>query len=107
MYVRTQIQNPVLSLTTSVTLRDRPQKAKKAGANAETGSIHSAADTVRTDGTEEAVGEDEDMAGMEEIDLLGGLGECSPSYLLLLIYEPANNVRGGTFTFVTTRLEHP
>lgn len=81
VYVRTQIQNPVLSLTASVTLRDQPIKAKKAGANVETSSIYSAADTVRTDGTEEVEAmeeeeEEEDLAGMEEIDLLGGLGEC-------------------------------
>jgi len=78
-YVRTQIQNPVLGLTASVTLRDAPIKSKKAGHNAETSSIYSAADTVRTDGTEEVDGaleedEEDDLAGMQEIDLLGGLG---------------------------------
>ena len=70
-------------MTASVTLRDAPVKSKKAGHNAETSSIYSAADTVRTDGTEEADGvldedEDEDLAGMEEIDLLGGLGASRP-----------------------------
>lgn len=83
VYVRTQIQSPVLSLTASVTLRDAPQKTKKAGANVETSSVYSAADTIRTDGTEDVGGiadddEGEELAEMEEIDLLGGLGKSIP-----------------------------
>lgn len=82
VYVRTQIQNPVLSLTASMTLRDAPQKTKKAGANFETSSVYSAADTVRTDGTEDvevtADDDEEELAEMEEIDLLGGLGKSIP-----------------------------
>ncbi|KAK1923737.1 TRAPP trafficking subunit Trs65-domain-containing protein [Papiliotrema laurentii] len=76
VYVRTQIQNPVLSLTASVTLRDAP--ARKKAVNAETGSIFSNAESTRTDGTEDVEVEDdeeEDVAVMEEIDLLGGLGD--------------------------------
>ena len=79
VYVRTQIQNPVLSLTASVTLRDAP--ARKKAVNAETGSIFSNAESTRTDGTEDIEVEDdeeEDVAVMEEIDLLGGLGTSSP-----------------------------
>jgi hypothetical protein len=87
VYVRTQIQNPVLSLTASVTLRDAPIKSRKAGANVETSSIYSVADTVRTDGTEEVDAvdeEEEDLACMEEIDLLGGLGESAGCFVLFL-----------------------
>lgn len=75
VYIRTQIQNPVLSLTASVTLRDAP--IKKKNANAETSSIMSSSSTIRTDGTDEVdeTLDEDDLASMQEIDLLGGLGE--------------------------------
>ena len=65
-YVRTQIQDPLLSVTLSVTLREAPSR--------------SASDHEEGNGDEHVASEDnDDLAGMEEIDLLGGLanGELS------------------------------
>jgi len=77
-YVRTTVQNPLLSLTASVTLRERVGHEKthrRGGPSIDTGSIRSGTETVRTDGTNEVGGEaqEDDIAEMEEIDLLGGL----------------------------------
>nr|XP_019043313.1 hypothetical protein I302_07888 [Kwoniella bestiolae CBS 10118]OCF22243.1 hypothetical protein I302_07888 [Kwoniella bestiolae CBS 10118] len=72
-YVRTQIQNPLLALTASVTLRDQTHtKTHRRNAQSiDTSSIRSGT-TIRTDVTDEDEDGDE-YAGMEEIDLLGGL----------------------------------
>ncbi|WWC93022.1 uncharacterized protein L201_007986 [Kwoniella dendrophila CBS 6074] len=76
-YVRTQIQNPLLALTASVTLRDQTHtKTHRRNAQSiDTTSIRSGT-TIRTDGTEyenNDENDDDDYAGMEQIDLLGGL----------------------------------
>ncbi|OCF61781.1 hypothetical protein L486_01442 [Kwoniella mangroviensis CBS 10435] len=77
-YVRTQIQNPLLALTASVTLRDQTHSIKTHRRNAQsidTSSIRSGT-TVRTEGTDYEGYEDDDgdeYAVMEQIDLLGGL----------------------------------
>lgn len=76
-YPRTPVQNPLLSLTASVTLREHPDIStahRKGAPSIDTVSIRSEA-TIRTDGNDNEVGEeeDDDMADMEEIDLLGGL----------------------------------
>ncbi|WVQ96173.1 hypothetical protein IAU59_003276 [Kwoniella sp. CBS 9459] len=76
-YVRTQIQNPLLALTASVTLREpgQPKTHRKGAPSLDTMSIRSGT-TIRTDGTEYEGYDDTDgdeMAGMEEIDLLAGL----------------------------------
>ncbi|WVF68636.1 hypothetical protein IAT40_003406 [Kwoniella sp. CBS 6097] len=76
-YVRTQIQNPLLALTASVTLREagQPKAHRKGAPSLDTLSIRSGT-TIRTDGTDYEAYDDADsdeLAGMEEIDLLGGL----------------------------------
>lgn len=79
------MQNPLLSLTASVTLREQPVYEKthrKAGPSVDGASIRSGTETVGTDGTAtegDYAEEDDDVAGMEEIDLLGGLagGKCA------------------------------
>ncbi|KAK4685995.1 hypothetical protein P7C73_g4143, partial [Tremellales sp. Uapishka_1] len=74
-YVRTQIPNPILSLTSSVTLRDQQhtRSHRKNLHSVDTASIRSGTtiQTLETDG----YGSDDDftLAGMKEIDLLGGL----------------------------------
>ncbi|OXB36993.1 hypothetical protein LQV05_005050 [Cryptococcus neoformans] len=78
VYVRTNVENPVLSLTASVTLRDQNSQGKthRKGLSLDAVSIRSGTETIRTDGTEyEDYGSEdsEAWAGMEEIDLLGGL----------------------------------
>nr|XP_019009139.1 uncharacterized protein I206_05784 [Kwoniella pini CBS 10737]OCF47920.1 hypothetical protein I206_05784 [Kwoniella pini CBS 10737] len=78
-YVRTQIQNPLLALTASITLRDQSHtKTHRRNAHSvDTSSIRSGTTTIRTDGTEYEAYEDGDdgneYAELEEIDLLGGL----------------------------------
>lgn len=72
MYVRTAIANPVLALTASATLRDNRLRRQGSIAN-DTASIHST-ETMQTDDPEvEEADEEDDMAKLEEIDLLGGL----------------------------------
>ncbi|OCF46101.1 hypothetical protein I317_00191 [Kwoniella heveanensis CBS 569] len=76
-YVRTQIQDPLLALTASVTLREagQPKTHRKGAPSLDTMSIKSGT-TIRTEGTEFDDYGDADgdaMAGMQEIDLLGGL----------------------------------
>lgn len=114
VYIRTQIVNPVLSLTASVTLRDAPVKKKHA--NAETSSIFSNASTVRTEGTdgeEEGFIDEDDLAGMQEIDLLGGLGGQDIWVWMALtnrrrkdaFFEAGHECSRGSFTaFSTCRL---
>ncbi|WRT69491.1 uncharacterized protein IL334_006477 [Kwoniella shivajii] len=75
-YVRTQIQNPLLALTASATLRDTSHtKTHRRNAQSIDAMSIRSGNTIRTDGTElEYEEEDNDeFAGMEDIDLLGGL----------------------------------
>ncbi|KAL1413197.1 hypothetical protein Q8F55_000948 [Vanrija albida] len=74
VYVRTQIANPVVALTASATLREGG--ARKRSIAPDTASIVSTT-TMQTD---IEVDEDEAdiLAGMQEIDLLGGLGGPEP-----------------------------
>ncbi|TYJ54675.1 hypothetical protein B9479_004613 [Cryptococcus floricola] len=76
-YVRTPVENPVLALTASVTLREHSSQARahhRKGLSLDAISIRSGTETIRTDGTDEyGSDEDDDIARMEEIDLLGGL----------------------------------
>lgn len=71
VYVRTNVENPVLSLTASVTLRDQNSlsKAHRKGFSLDAISIHSGG----TEYEDYESDNSEDWAGMEEIDLLGGL----------------------------------
>ncbi|WWD20118.1 hypothetical protein CI109_104593 [Kwoniella shandongensis] len=79
-YVRTPVQNPLLALTASVTLRDQTtthtKTHRKGALSLDAMSIRSGTETIRTDGTDRDdldFEDGEDIAGMEEIDLLGGL----------------------------------
>ncbi|WVR08242.1 hypothetical protein IAU60_005289 [Kwoniella sp. DSM 27419] len=74
-YVRTQIQNPLLALTASVTLREAGQPRHRRGAESIDNMSIRSGTTIRTDGTgyDDEPEEDETFAGMQEIDLLGGL----------------------------------
>ncbi|WWC65652.1 uncharacterized protein I303_108273 [Kwoniella dejecticola CBS 10117] len=77
-YVRTQIQNPLLALTASVTLRDQSHTKthRRNAQSVDTASIRSGTTTIRTDGTEYEVYDEDDQdeyANLEDIDLLGGL----------------------------------
>ncbi|ORY34881.1 TRAPP trafficking subunit Trs65-domain-containing protein [Naematelia encephala] len=77
-FVRTNIQNPLLALTASITLREHPSHIrmhKKAGPSFDTASIRSGTETIRTDGGDVEVDGDDDIAAMEDIDLLGGLAD--------------------------------
>ena len=87
-YVRTPVQNPLLSLTASVTLREQSTHTKTRpsdGVSVDTASIRSGTDTIRTDRAENEGYEEEeeelDMAGMDEIDLLGGLAGGESTHL--------------------------
>ena len=88
-YVRTPIQNPMLGLTASITLRDTP--ARRRGdepSHKKTMSVESVASeaTYKEDASNEDGYEmqDEDKMGqMEEIDLLGGLSGGRSSSTLL------------------------
>lgn len=70
-YVRTNIQNPVLALTASVTLREGPVRPghKKGNFSIDTISTHAGGEFH----DEEAEFGQDDVAGLQEIDLLGGL----------------------------------
>ncbi|WVQ79410.1 hypothetical protein IAT38_001507 [Cryptococcus sp. DSM 104549] len=76
-YVRTPVQNPLLALTASVTLRDHANHTKthRKGLSMDAVSIRSGTETIRTDGTDYDYESDEGegIATMEEIDLLDGL----------------------------------
>ncbi|KAK8849494.1 hypothetical protein IAR55_004828 [Kwoniella newhampshirensis] len=78
-YVRSPIQNPLLALTASVTLRDQTTHTKthrRGTLSLDAVSIRSGTETIRTDETdpeEYDFDDGEDLAQMEEIDLLGGL----------------------------------
>lgn len=88
-YVQTQVQNPLLSLTASVTLREQPGHVRthcKGGLSLDAASIRSGTETVRTDGTEydgHDDSEEDDLAGMEVIDLLGGLAGGTLAKLIM------------------------
>ena len=75
-YVRTPIQNPMLGLTASITLRDTPTSKRTHKSMASVESIASEA-TYKADDDDAGDEHDSDKLGeMEEIDLLGGLGGC-------------------------------
>lgn len=78
VYVRTQIANPVVALTASATLREGSGR-KRSTAAPDNASIVSST-TMQTEDVD--IDEDEDegdiLAGMQEIDLLGGLGGPEP-----------------------------
>lgn len=85
-YVRTNIQDPVLSLTASVTLRDGPvgKGHKKGNFSIDTVSTRTAED----DYEEAGAGSHAGMAGSREMDLLGGLaGGEKPSRVLLPVFS--------------------
>ena len=70
------MQNSLLSLTASVTLREEVIDVGQAGTSVDTASMRTETETLRTNGTEYEErddGEDDEVAEMEEIDLLGGL----------------------------------
>jgi hypothetical protein len=71
-YVRTNIQDPVLGLTASLTLRDAPVRAghKRGTFSIDTISTRAGADDFDEDAREYG---GDGLAGMEQIDLLGGL----------------------------------
>lgn len=70
-YVRTNIQDPVLSLTASVTFRDAPvgKGHKKGNFSIDTVSTRTAED----DYDDDTYSRQGWVAGMRELDLLGGL----------------------------------
>ena len=73
-YVRTPIQNPMLGLTASITLRDTPTKKRTHQSNMSIESVMSEATFREDQRDEEPEMQEEDRIGqMEEIDLLGGL----------------------------------
>lgn len=81
-YVRTQIQDPVLALTASVTLREGPVRAGHKKGNFSIDTI-----STRTGGEvydDETSYKQDYMANLHEIDLLGGLagGEHTQSVRL-------------------------
>ncbi|KAI9633031.1 TRAPP trafficking subunit Trs65-domain-containing protein [Dioszegia hungarica] len=76
-YVRTQIQNPLLALTASITLR--PDALTRSGHRSH-GSVATLEGSVLSDGEEEeggAASDEEEEAWMMDIDLLGGLAGTS------------------------------
>lgn len=77
VYVRTAIQNPVLALTASATLRHN--KPRRQGSSNDASSTHSTVTTQTEDFDMEDTEDECDMAKMEEIDLLGGLVEGKSS----------------------------
>lgn len=78
-YVRTQIHNPLLALTASITLRPDAvtRRSHRSNASIATDSAHSDIDE------DEVMDDGEDgEAGIVDIDLLGGLAGCK--YILLM-----------------------
>ncbi|WVQ75097.1 hypothetical protein IAR50_004706 [Cryptococcus sp. DSM 104548] len=101
-YVRTPVENPVLALTASVTLREHSSQAKahhRKGLSLDAISIRSGTETIRTDATDEyASDEDDDVAKMQEIDLLGGLagdGEIMPASRLPPSHRQDSSIPSG------------
>lgn len=75
--MRTQIQNPVLALTASVTLREGPVRAGHKKGNFSIDTTTSTRTGGDIDDDETPYGQD-DVVGLQEIDLLGGLAGGEP-----------------------------